>query len=86
MFSITPIARSFVCSAILPARSATLRAASWGVVTTEIGLGLGKMKPANATALVAAGMVSVLAFPAIGQALMGGVEPGAEEAEIEERF
>ncbi len=36
MFSITPIGRRFVRSAIFPARSATLRAASCGVVTTSI--------------------------------------------------
>ncbi len=36
MFSMTPSGRRFVRSAIFPARSATLRAASWGVVTTSI--------------------------------------------------
>ena len=36
MFSMTPIGRRFVRSAILPARSATRRAASCGVVTTSI--------------------------------------------------
>ena len=37
MFSTTPHTRSRVCTAIFPARSATLRAASWGVVTYHYG-------------------------------------------------
>ena len=36
MFSMTPTGRRFVRTAIFPARSATLRAASCGVVTTSI--------------------------------------------------
>lgn len=38
------------------------------VVITEIGLSIGHMKPANATALVGAAMLSVLVFPIAGYA------------------
>ena len=41
------------------------------VVITQIGLDTHHMLPVNATALVGAGMVSVLLFPLIGFALAG---------------
>jgi len=41
------------------------------VVITEIGLATGRMRPENATALVGAGMLSVLVFPLAGFALLG---------------
>ena len=41
------------------------------VVITQIGLATHRMLPVNATALVGAGMVSVLVFPLVGFALAG---------------
>jgi Kef-type K+ transport system membrane component KefB len=41
------------------------------VVISEIGLATHRMLPVNATALVGAGMVSVLVFPLVGFALAG---------------
>jgi Kef-type K+ transport system membrane component KefB len=43
---------------------------SFVIVATQIGLELGIMVPATATALVGAGLVSVVAFPAIAFALL----------------
>jgi Kef-type K+ transport system membrane component KefB len=46
------------------------------VVITQIGLDTHHMLPINATALVGAGMVSVLVFPLVGFALAGGAAQG----------
>ena len=43
------------------------------VVITQIGVATHRMRPSNATALVGAGMVSVLVFPLVGFALLGRV-------------
>jgi Kef-type K+ transport system membrane component KefB len=51
---------------------------SFIVVATQIGLALNIMYPATATALVAAGLVSVVIFPALAFGLIG--EPEAEAA------
>jgi Kef-type K+ transport system membrane component KefB len=55
------------------------------VVITEIGLTTHHMLPVNATALVGAGMVSVLLFPLIGFALggMGGSPIDARPVELD---
>lgn len=49
------------------------------VVITEIGLATGRMRPENATALVGAGMLSVLIFPLAGFAVLGRADGPAEE-------
>ncbi len=50
------------------------------VVITQIGIETGDMRPANAVALVGAGMVSVLAFPLVGFSLLGNeAEPAAAD-------
>src|SRR5262249_34444664 len=49
------------------------------VVTTEIGLETHRMRPTTATALVGAGMLSVLLFPLAGFALLGRVTGPPEE-------
>ena len=41
------------------------------MVISQIGLATHRMLPVNATALVGAGMVSVLVFPLVGFALAG---------------
>jgi Kef-type K+ transport system membrane component KefB len=50
------------------------------VVVTQLGLRLDIMRPGTAAALVAAGLVSVMAFPAIALALMRSEEPGLAES------
>ena len=50
------------------------------VVITEIGLSTHRMRPENATALVAAGMLSVLLFPLAGFSLLGDLTaPGDDD-------
>jgi hypothetical protein len=55
---------------------------SFIVVATQIGLTLEIMLPATATALVAAGLVSVVVFPALALGSLGETEarPAAEPA------
>ena len=48
------------------------------VVITEIGVRTDRMKPANAAALVGAGMLSVLIFPLVALALKQRGEPAVE--------
>jgi Kef-type K+ transport system membrane component KefB len=59
------------------------------VVITEIGLSSDRMTPQNATALVGAGMVSVLAFPLIGFAILGNdgsqTDEGGDQLQDEPR-
>jgi Kef-type K+ transport system membrane component KefB len=49
------------------------------VVITTLGVDEHRMKPQNAAALIAAGMLSVLVYPLIGMRLLGR-GPGADEA------
>jgi hypothetical protein len=57
------------------------------VVITQIGLDTHHMLPVNATALVGAGMVSVLVFPLVGFALAGpDVEEGAPAGAVGDGF
>jgi len=51
---------------------------SFIVVATQIGLALNIMYPATATALVGAGLVTVMVFPALAFALIGEPEPEPE--------
>jgi Kef-type K+ transport system membrane component KefB len=46
------------------------------VTATAIGSELGVIDPATSAALIAAGLLSVVLFPAVGLALLGGVTPG----------
>jgi hypothetical protein len=62
------------------------------VVITTIGTTEGRILPENAAALVGAGMVSVLLFPAIGLRMLRNaassstdVEPTEHAAEVERR-
>ena len=52
------------------------------VVISEIGVSTGQMRPENATALVGAGMLSVLVFPLAGFAILGGAE--TDRADVQE--
>ena len=56
---------------------------SFIVVATQIGVQLHELRPVNAASLVAAGMLSVLIFPAIALALLK--EPGADEPQARPR-
>jgi Kef-type K+ transport system membrane component KefB len=59
------------------------------VIVATVGLELGSIKPQNATALVAAGMITVLVFPALANVLIGkdkregAAEPSAELGEAD---
>jgi len=50
------------------------------VVITQIGLATNHMLPINATALVGAGMASVLLFPLVGFAMAGKDAKPIDEA------
>jgi len=71
--------------------SALLQATSLSfiVVATEIGVAVHELKPINAASLVAAGMLSVLIFPAVALQLLrrssssGLVPPDADERVVE---
>ena len=68
--------------------SALLQATSLSfiVVATQIGVELGELKPINAASLVAAGMLSVLFFPAIALKLLDRTVPRSDRgAEPDER-
>ncbi|MGH2925098.1 MAG: cation:proton antiporter [Solirubrobacterales bacterium] len=58
---------------------------SFIVVATQIGLMLNIMYPATATALVGAGLITVMVFPALAFALIGERDPGppGETPELE---
>jgi Kef-type K+ transport system membrane component KefB len=49
------------------------------VVITEIGLSTHRMRPENATALLAAGMLSVLVFPLSGFGILGSAPTAGED-------
>jgi ethanolamine utilization protein EutP (predicted NTPase) len=51
------------------------------VVITSIALAEGRMLEVNAASLVAAGMLSVMLFPALGLLRLGGREVAAREPE-----
>lgn len=70
--------RRAVASGFLLATSLSLL-----VVVVSLGQELGQIRPENTTALTAAGMVSVLVFPMIAQALLGKGR-AADEAEPRE--
>jgi Kef-type K+ transport system membrane component KefB len=68
--------------------SALLQATSLSfiVVATQIGVELGELKPINAASLVAAGMLSVLIFPAVALRLLDRASPGRDRgAEPDDR-
>ena len=54
------------------------------VVISDIGLATHRMLPVNATALVGAGMVSVLVFPLVGFAIAGS-DAGPVRTELRDR-
>jgi Kef-type K+ transport system membrane component KefB len=58
-----------VASALMQATSL-----SFIVVATTLGVSIGEVRPINAASLVAAGMLSVLIFPATALALLRGEE------------
>jgi Kef-type K+ transport system membrane component KefB len=51
------------------------------VVITTIGVAEGRMRPANAAALVGSGMLSVLLYPMVARALLGRTRQGATAAD-----
>ena len=57
---------------------------SFIVVATEIGVTIGELRPINAASLVAAGMLSVLIFPALSLAILRREARGTEPAPVPE--
>jgi Kef-type K+ transport system membrane component KefB len=70
---------------LLPSAFLQATSLSFIVVATQIGVELGELRPINAASLVAAGMLSVLLFPALALRLLDRTvsrsEPGTEPDE-----
>jgi Kef-type K+ transport system membrane component KefB len=70
---------------LLPSAFLQATSLSFIVVATQIGVELGELRPINAASLVAAGMLSVLLFPALALRLLDRTvsrsEPGTEPYE-----
>ncbi len=69
--------RTLDAAELLPAAFLQATSLSFIVVATQIGVELGELKPINAASLVAAGMLSVLIFPALALRLLDRSEPDA---------
>jgi Kef-type K+ transport system membrane component KefB len=71
---------------LLPSALLQATSLSFIVVATQIGVELGELKPINAASLVAAGMLSVLIFPAVALRLLDRASPDRDRgAEPDER-
>jgi Kef-type K+ transport system membrane component KefB len=71
---------------LLPSALLQATSLSFIVVATQIGVELGELRPINAASLVAAGMLSVLVFPAMALRMLDrGSPPGERGAEPDER-
>ncbi len=57
---------------------------SFIVVATEIGVTIGELRPINAASMVAAGMLSVLIFPALSLAILRREAQGTASAPVPE--
>ena len=57
---------------------------SFIVVATEIGVTIGELRPINAASMVAAGMLSVLIFPALSLAILRREGQGTASAPVPE--
>lgn len=62
--------RDLMRSELVPSALLQATSLSFIVVATQIGVELGELKPINAASLVAAGMLSVLVFPALALRLL----------------
>jgi len=69
--------RTLTRAELLPSAFLQATSLSFIVVATQIGVELGELKPINAASLVAAGMLSVLIFPALALRLLDRGEPDA---------
>ena len=70
--------------AVLPSGLLQATSLSFIVVGTQIGVATGELRPINAASMIAAGMLSVLIFPAL--ALVGLRRQPRDEAQMPERF
>jgi Kef-type K+ transport system membrane component KefB len=78
--------RDLTRAELLPAGLLQATSLSFIVVATQIGVDLGELKPINAACLVAAGMLSVLVFPALALRLLDRTTPTDEQhADPDER-
>ena len=70
--------------AVLPAGLLQATSLSFIVVGTQIGVATGELRPINAASMIAAGMLSVLIFPAL--ALVGLRKQPRDESQVEQHF
>jgi Kef-type K+ transport system membrane component KefB len=78
--------RDLTRAELVPSAFLQATSLSFIVVATQIGVELGELRPINAASLVAAGMLSVLVFPALSLRLLDRGVPRAERgAEPDER-
>jgi predicted Kef-type K+ transport protein len=78
--------RDLTGAELLPAGLLQATSLSFIVVATQIGVSLGELEPINAACLVAAGMLSVLVFPAVSLRLLDRTMPRDEHrADPDER-
>jgi len=70
--------------AVLPAGLLQATSLSFIVVGTQIGVATGELRPINAASMIAAGMLSVLIFPAL--ALVGLRTQPRDESQVQEHF
>ena len=70
--------------AVLPAGLLQATSLSFIVVGTQIGVATGELRPINAASMIAAGMLSVLIFPAL--ALLGLRKQPRDEVQVQEHF
>jgi Kef-type K+ transport system membrane component KefB len=81
--------RNLTRAELVPAGLLQATSLSFIVVATQIGVELGELRPINAASLVAAGMLSVLFFPAIALRLLDRTVPksardtGSDERAVE---
>jgi Kef-type K+ transport system membrane component KefB len=71
--------RDLTRTELVPSSLLLATSLSFIVVATQIGVDLGELKPINAASLVAAGMLSVLLFPASALRLLGRGAPSVRE-------
>jgi Kef-type K+ transport system membrane component KefB len=69
---------------VIPAALLQATSLSFIVVGTQIGVTTGELRPINAASMIAAGMLSVLIFPAL--ALVGLRKQPRDESQVEQHF
>lgn len=84
--AVVVLRRDLTRAEMVPSALLLATSLSFIVVATQIGVDLGELKPINAASLVAAGMLSVLVFPAVALRLLGRGAPAVSgDAEPDDR-